>query len=146
MSWRDLVVNSQLGQRSFPLRNLTVTTTFAAWKSTSETMTPGRRIRRLNAVLTRTGSVSSARLASQLRTQKPPVRVTRIPARTRHRTARPARPRNGYVSAAPRPTRKPLSYKEDLAVIPPDHPHSCRKTQNLFPIPQGSGGIDRSQT
>jgi len=68
VSWRALVVKSHFGQRSFRARNLTVTTTLAGWKATSATVTPDRSMSRLNAVVARTGSVSSARLSSQLRT------------------------------------------------------------------------------
>jgi hypothetical protein len=54
-SYRALVVNRHRGQASLRLRSRTVTTTWAGPKPTSVTDTPRRAMRRLNAVVARTG-------------------------------------------------------------------------------------------
>src|SRR5664280_3271127 len=58
-SYRALVVNPHRGQASLRLRSRTVTTTWAGPKPTSVTDTPRRSMRRLDAVVARTGLWSS---------------------------------------------------------------------------------------
>ena len=55
-----MVVNWQTGQCSFWLRSFTVTTTWAASNLTPVTVIPGRSIKRVNTVVTRTGALPSS--------------------------------------------------------------------------------------
>ena len=67
-SYCAVVVNGHNGHYNFQAVSFAVTTTADVPNSTSPTVIPVRRRRRLNAVVTRTGFASLDRFASQLRT------------------------------------------------------------------------------
>jgi hypothetical protein len=79
-SYRALVVNPHKGHASLRLRSRTVTTTCARPKPTSVTDTPRRSMRRLNAVVARTGLVLSVSVCVVTSESREATRACHLPS------------------------------------------------------------------
>ena len=132
VSWRALVVNSHFGQCSFRLRGLTVTTTLAGRNSTAETVTPDRSSRRLNAVLTRTGSG----LLGSVCFAAPNLRTARAchadgVGHAGRRSSRVGPPRNGHGSPDELPAPRPCPTRTiDASSRENTHIHAGRPSKS----------------
>jgi hypothetical protein len=130
-SARDRLAERRSGQHSPSLRRVTVTTTLNPSKTRSMPVTLRKSMRRVEAVVTRTGSVSSARLVSRPRNERPPVRVAWTTGANAGPTCPAERRRTETDPHRCSPASLVWSDGRNSRIAPADDPRSCRTTRDV---------------
>jgi len=130
-SARDRLAERRSGQPSSSLRRMTVTTTLNPSKTRSMPVTLRKSMRRVKAVVTRTGSVSLARLVSRPRNERPPVRVAWTTGANAGPTCPAERRQTETDPHGCSPVSPVWSDRRNSRIAPADDPHSCRTTHDV---------------